>query len=129
MTIPVRPAITSGSTRAYAAVDYYDHVPSPYQILGYDGAGVVRAMGGDCTSGLQPGDTVFFSGSPFRHGTNAAMQLVDEASLARTPESLDFVEAAAMPLTWLTAYEALVERLEIQRAEPAAILVINGAGG
>jgi NADPH:quinone reductase-like Zn-dependent oxidoreductase len=116
-------------TKSYHRADYYDHVPTPCQILGYDGAGIVRALGPDCSSGLRSGDAVFFSCSPFRHGANAARVLVDEVSLARKPARLDFVEAAAMPLTWLTAYEALVERLEIKRAERAAILIINGAGG
>jgi NADPH:quinone reductase-like Zn-dependent oxidoreductase len=58
------------------------------------------------------GDNVFYSGSPIR---NAEFQLVDARSMAKKSQSLDFVEAAAMPLTYITAYEALVERMETKR--------------
>lgn len=75
------------------------------------------------------GDEVFYSGNPIRHGSNAEFQLVAAGSVARKPKSLDFVEAAAMPLTYITAYEALVERMEIKKGEKAALLIINGSGG
>ena len=75
------------------------------------------------------GDEVFFSGSPIRQGSNAEYELVDERAVAKKPKSLDFVQAASMPLTYVTAYEALVERMEIERGEKAALLIINGAGG
>jgi len=75
------------------------------------------------------GDEVFYSGSPIRQGSNAEYQLVDERSVGHKPNMLDFAESAAMPLTYITAYEALVERLEITRSEKAALLIINGAGG
>ena len=72
---------------------------------------------------------MYYSGSPFRHGSNAELQLVDERSVACKPRTLDFVQSSALPLTWLTAYEALVDRLEIKKGEKAALLIINGAGG
>lgn len=80
-------------------------------------------------SGFAIGDAVFFSGSPIRQGSNAEFELVDSRSVAHKPRSLDFVQAASMPLTYITAYEALVERLEIRKGEQAALLIVNGAGG
>lgn|SRR5271155_2184342 len=74
------------------------------------------------------GDDVVYSRSPIRHGSNAEFQVVDARSVAKKSQSLDFVEAA-MPLTYITAYEALVERMEIKRREEAALSIINGAGG
>lgn len=108
--------------------DYYDHVPHPYQIIGFDGAGVVEETGPEVKD-LHPGDEVFYSGSPIRQGSNAEFQVVDSRSVAKKPKSLDFVQAAAMPLTYVTAYEALVERLDIQCGENAGLLIINGSGG
>ncbi|KZT29040.1 quinone oxidoreductase [Neolentinus lepideus HHB14362 ss-1] len=108
--------------------DYYERVPRLYQICGFDTAGLVEEVGEDCTL-FKPGDDVFYSGSPIRHGSNAERQLVDERSVGRKPKNLSFVEAAAMPLTYVTAYEALVERMEIQKGERAGLLIINGSGG
>ena len=84
--------------------------------------------GPDCSL-FREGDEVFYSGSPVRHGSNAEFQLVDERSVGHKPKRLDMAEAAAMPLTYITAYQALVERLKIQPGEKAAVLIINGAGG
>ncbi|KAJ5909350.1 hypothetical protein N7504_003993 [Penicillium tannophilum] len=108
--------------------DYYDHVPRPYQICGYDGAGIVKKAGPDCSL-FREGDAVFYSGSPVRHGSNAEFQLVDERSVGHKPKRLDMAEAAAMPLTYVTAYQALVEQMKIEVKERAAVLIINGAGG
>ena len=108
--------------------DYYDRVPRPYQIIGFDGSGTVEKVG-TAVKAFKAGDDVYYSGSPIRHGSNAEYQLVDSRSAAKKPESLDFVEAAAMPLTYITAYEALVERLEIKKGEEASLLIINGSGG
>jgi NADPH:quinone reductase-like Zn-dependent oxidoreductase len=72
---------------------------------------------------------VFYSGSPIRNGSNAEFQLVDERSVGHKPKRLDMVEAAAMPLTYITAYQALVEQMKIETKEEAALLIINGAGG
>lgn len=103
-------------------------MPSQYQICGYDGAGVVLKAGPDCSL-FHEGDEVFYSGSPVRHGSNAEFQLVDERSVGHKPNSLDMGEAAAMPLTYITAYQALVEQLKIEKGEKAAVFIINGAGG
>lgn len=89
---------------------------------------MVEQTGHECSL-FKVGDEVFYSGSPIRQGSNAEYQLVDERSAGHKPNTLDFAESAAMPLTYVTAYEALVERLEITRGEKAALLIINGAGG
>jgi len=72
---------------------------------------------------------VFYSGSSTQQGSNAEYQLVDSRSVALKPKSLDYVEAASMPMTWVTAWEALLERMEIKEGEEAGILIINGSGG
>ncbi|KAI4122534.1 MAG: hypothetical protein LQ338_005765 [Usnochroma carphineum] len=108
--------------------DYFDRCPRPYQIMGFDGAGIITAVGPSVDS-FKAGDEVYFANSPVRQGSNAEYQAVDSRSIALKPPSLSFVEAASMPLTYITAYEALIERLEIQNGEKAALLIINGAGG
>ena len=87
------------------------------RVLGFDAAGVVRAVGPDCTL-FRPGDAVSYAGVINRPGTNAELHLVDERIVGPKPATLSFAEAAAMPLTTITAYEALFERLRI-RARPA----------
>ncbi|KAL2006843.1 hypothetical protein VTN00DRAFT_9511 [Thermoascus crustaceus] len=123
---PVDVKVRAGKYDDYP--DYYQHVPQPYQICGYDAAGTVIAVGPDCKL-FKKGDEVFYSGSPIRQGSNAEYQAVDERSVGHKPKTLDMTEAAAMPLTYVTAYEALLERLEIKKGEQAALLIINGAGG
>ncbi|KAI5284608.1 hypothetical protein KEM52_002826, partial [Ascosphaera acerosa] len=108
--------------------DYYSRAPRPFQILGFDGAGVVVERGERCRQ-IQAGNHVFYACSPLAQGANATYQALDERTCARMPRSLGFAKAAALPLAYLTAYEALVERLAIRPGERAAILVINGAGG
>jgi len=111
--------------------DYYDHVPlntDKYQILGYDSSGIIEQVGSDL-SRFKVGDEVYFLGSPFRQGSNADLVLADERGIALKPRSLSFEHAAGIPLTALTAWEALVERLKIKEGEQVAILIINGAGG
>lgn len=104
--------------------------PKPYQVAGFDGAGTILQTGPDCTLPFQKGDKVFYSGSPIRQGSNAEYQFVDERSVGHKPARLDMTQAAAMPLTYLTAYEALVERLQIPKGEKGAgLLIINGSGG
>lgn len=78
--------------------DYYDHVPRGLHIPGYDAAGVVKQTGSQCSL-FKVGDEVFYAGSPVQQGCNAEYQLVDERSIGHKPKSLDFAEAAAMPLT------------------------------
>jgi len=111
--------------------DYYDHVPlntDKYQILSYDSSGIIEQASSD-VSRFKIGDEVYFLASPFRQGTNADLVLADERAVALKPRSLSFEHAAGFPLTALTAWEALVERLEIKEGEQVAVLIINGAGG
>jgi len=103
-----------------------------YKILGWDAAGIVVATGPGASL-FKPGDEVFYAGALNRPGTNAEYHLVDERIVGRKPASLDFPAAAALPLTALTAWETLFDRLGVQnRRVPSAahaILVIGGAGG
>lgn len=101
-----------------------------YKILGFDAAGVVDAVGPDVTL-FQPGDEVFYAGSIMRPGTNAEFHLVDERIVGHKPGSLSFAEAAALPLTSLTAWELLFDRLGVEqgRRENRSLLIIGGAGG
>jgi len=102
-----------------------------WKVLGWDAAGVVRAVGSS-VSLFQPGDAVFYAGSITRPGANAELHLVDERIVGRKPQSLDWAEAAALPLTALTAWEAFFDRLDLTKPAPGAapaILIIGGAGG
>lgn len=102
-----------------------------YRVLGWDAAGVVRAIGKDVTL-FQPGDRVWYAGSIDRPGSNAELQLVDERVVGPMPTSLDFAEAAALPLTSITAWELLFDRLQISRdTTPTGqhLLIIGAAGG
>lgn len=108
--------------------DYYDKAPGPPQICGFDAAGTIVAAGSECSL-FKEGDQIYYSGSPIRQGSNAEFQLVDERNVAHKPKSLDTVEAAALPLTYITAYQGLIEQLRISTKEEAAILIINGGGG
>ena len=100
------------------------------RILGFDAAGVVRAVGPACAL-FRPGDAVFYAGVVTRPGSNAELQLVDERIVGRKPATLSFAEAASMPLTTITAWEGLHDRLRIPEGGGAgdALLVIGGAGG
>ncbi|WP_028741495.1 zinc-binding alcohol dehydrogenase family protein [Rhizobium leguminosarum] len=101
------------------------------KVLGWDAAGIVKAIGADVTL-FGPGDEVFYSGVISRPGSNAEFHLVDERIVGAKPKSLDFAAAAALPLTSITAYEALFDRLKVQDAVSGAgrsILIIGGAGG
>ena len=103
------------------------------KIIGWDAAGVVEEVGED-TSLFQVGDEVMYAGSIDRPGSNSEYQLVDERIVGRKPSSLSFAEAAALPLTTITAWEALFERLGIepdktQKNQASTLLIINGAGG
>ena len=102
-----------------------------WKTLGWDAAGVIRAVGPDVT-GFRPGDEVFYAGSIAREGANAELHLVDERIVARKPRSLNWAEAAALPLTAITAWEAMFDRLDVRKPVPGAadaLLVIGGAGG
>lgn len=107
--------------------------PAPegqYKVLGYDAAGVVEAVGADVTL-FKAGDEVFYAGSIARAGTNAELHVVDERIVGRKPATLDFAEAAALPLTALTAWELLFDRLGVSadRTKKGEALLITGAAG
>jgi len=101
-----------------------------YRILGYDAAGVVRAVGSEVTN-FGVGDEVFYAGVINRPGSNAEFHLVDDRIVGRKPKSLSFAQAAALPLTALTAWEMLFERFKIPRDQTAVgnLLIVGGAGG
>lgn len=101
------------------------------KVLGWDAAGIVKAVGAEVTL-FRPGDEVFYSGVISRPGSNAEFHLVDERIVGAKPKNLDFAAAAALPLTSITAYEALFDRLKVQDAVSGAarsILIVGGAGG
>jgi NADPH:quinone reductase len=102
-----------------------------WKVLGWDAAGIVMAIGPDVTL-FQPGDEVFYAGAIGRPGTNSEYHLVDERIVGVKPKTLDWAAAAAMPLTAITAWEMLFDRLDVKRSLPGAtnvILIIGGAGG
>lgn len=99
------------------------------RILGWDASGVVLAVGSS-VSGFKAGDEVWYAGDITRPGSNSTQQLIDSRITAHKPRSLNWAEAAAMPLTALTAWEALFEHLKIQEADAnKTLLIIGGAGG
>lgn len=101
------------------------------KILGYDAAGVVEAVGSGVTL-FKPGDEVFYAGAITRQGTNSEFHLVDERIVGRKPKSLSFAQAAALPLTSITAWELLFDRLGAApgaRSENRSLLIVGGAGG
>lgn len=98
------------------------------KILGWDAAGVVSAVGDNVTL-FSPGDRVWYAGALNRQGSNAEFQLVDERIVGRCPNNIPFTQAAALPLTSITAWELLFERLKVQRADPKATLLVIGAAG
>jgi zinc-binding alcohol dehydrogenase family protein len=100
-------------------------------ILGWDAAGIVEAVGADCSL-FKPGDHVYYAGNINRPGTDAQFHVVDERIVGRKPKSLGFAEAAALPLTTLTAWELMFDRIGVRRGEGAdrrTMLVVGGAGG
>ena len=99
------------------------------RILGWDASGVVVEVGSG-VSGFKPGDEVWYAGDITRPGSNSSHQLIDSRIAAHKPRSLNWAESAALPLTALTAWEALFEHLNIQDApEHKTLLIIGGAGG
>lgn len=100
------------------------------KVLGWDAAGVVRAVGPDVTL-FSPGDEVWYAGALIRPGANSELHVVDERIVARKPETLDFAAAAAMPLTTITAWELLFDRLTVPRGggQGQTLLIVGAAGG
>ncbi|MCL4152370.1 UNVERIFIED_CONTAM: hypothetical protein GTU68_014690, partial [Idotea baltica] len=107
-----------------------DKVEDPARVIGYDASGVVEAVGPDVTL-FKSGDEVYYAGDIMRSGSDAEYQLVDERIVGRKPKSLSHAEAAALPLTTITAYEAFFDRLGIDRdgADKGQSILIIGAGG
>jgi len=101
------------------------------KVIGWDAAGIVRAVGKDVTL-FKPGDKVWYAGSLLRSGTNSELHVVDERIVGHMPKTLDFASAAALPLTTITAWELLFDRLNLPESEKpcnATLLVIGAAGG
>jgi zinc-binding alcohol dehydrogenase family protein len=100
------------------------------EVLGWDAVGVVEAVG-DQVSLFKVGDRVYYAGAINRPGANSELHVVDERIVARAPQSLDDAAAAALPLTSITAYELLFDRLRIAKGGGAgqSLLVVGGAGG
>lgn len=99
--------------------------PTP-KVLGWDAAGIVQAVGPQ-VSLFKPGDAVYYAGDVTRPGCDSELHLVDERIVGSKPKSLDFAQAAAIPLTAITAWEAFFDRLRIK--EHKTMLIIGGAGG
>ncbi|MGW8958793.1 zinc-binding alcohol dehydrogenase family protein [Paenibacillus sp. NPDC055715] len=100
------------------------------KILGWDAAGIVEQVGPDCQL-FKPGDKIYYAGSVSRPGSNSEFHLVDERIVGNMPKSLDFAAAAALPLTSITAWEGLFDRLgvSLNANENKSILIIGAAGG
>lgn len=101
------------------------------KVLGWDAAGTVVATGAE-VEGFSVGDAVFYAGDLTRPGTNAEFHCVDARIVGHKPASLDWAQAAALPLTAITAWEALFDRLDARKPVPGAapaILIVGGAGG
>jgi zinc-binding alcohol dehydrogenase family protein len=104
---------------------------SPPRVLGWDAAGTVEAAGPEATL-FKPGDAVYYAGDVTRPGANSEFHLVDERIVGQKPKKLDFTEAAAIPLTAITAWEAFFDRMKIDRGgkdSGKTVLIISGAGG
>jgi zinc-binding alcohol dehydrogenase family protein len=100
------------------------------KVLGWDAVGVVEGAGAD-VRGFQVGDRVFYAGSITRPGANSELHAVDERIVARAPKTLDDGQAAALPLTAITAWELLFDRLRVPQGGGAgqALMIVGGAGG
>lgn len=117
-------------------VDYKVRLNMPpeegqWKVLGWDAVGIVKAIGEEVTL-FKAGDKVWYAGDITRPGSNAQYQLVDERIVGCMPTSLSYAEAAALPLTTITAWEMLFDRLQIPTEEsdvPKTVLVIGAAGG
>ena len=121
-------AVNPVDTKMRAPQDKVEDTP---RILGWDAAGVVEAVGPQATL-FKPGDEVFYAGSFTRPGCNSELHLVDERIVGGKPQSLDFTQAAALPLTSITAWESLFDRLGIAADgsdRGRRLLIIGGAGG
>lgn len=105
--------------------------PGETLVLGWDACGTVEAVGAEVTL-FRPGDSVWYAGSIARPGSNAELHLVDERIVGHKPATLDCAAAAALPLTAITAWELLFDRLQVaagKRHSDASLLIVGAAGG
>ncbi|MFT3663993.1 zinc-binding alcohol dehydrogenase family protein [Piscinibacter sp.] len=102
--------------------------PGQARVLGWDAAGVVDAVGPEASL-FKPGDRVMYAGDITRPGSNSELHLVDERIVGRMPAALDFAEAAALPLTAITAWELLFDRLGVDAQTEGTLLIVGAAGG
>lgn len=135
-----RDVLVKISAIAVNPVDYKIRQNKPsetdeYKVIGWDAVGEIVAMGENATK-FQLGDKVYYAGDLNRQGSNAEYQLVDERIVGHKPKSLSDIEAAALPLTTITAYEMLFEHLALPKIMPDSseksndvILVVGAAGG
>src|SRR3984957_11920238 len=98
------------------------------RVLGWDAAGVVVDKG-TAVSGFAVGDEIYYAGELERPGSNQEYQAVDERLVGRKPKAIGFAEAAALPLTSITAWELLFDRLNVREGESGAALLVSGAAG
>ncbi|SEC40334.1 zinc-binding alcohol dehydrogenase family protein [Pseudomonas anguilliseptica] len=101
------------------------------KVLGWDASGIVKAVGSE-VSLFQPGDRVYYAGAINRAGANSELHVVDERIVGHMPKSLPFAEAAALPLTAITAWELLFERLQVTQGnadQGQSLLIVGAAGG
>ncbi len=100
------------------------------KVIGYDAAGIVREVGSN-VSKFKVGDEVFYAGDITRAGTNSELHAVDERIVGKKPQSLDFIESAALPLTSITAWELLFDSFALKEGDGKGkiLLIIGGAGG
>ncbi|NNG02556.1 MAG: zinc-binding alcohol dehydrogenase family protein [Inquilinus sp.] len=124
-------AVNPVDTKVRAGRGKQGAIEDPPRVIGWAASGVVEAVGEEVTL-FKPGDDVWYAGDITRAGCNSEFQLVDERIVGRKPKSLSHAEAAALPLTTITAYEAFFDRLGIDRDgadKGQSILIIGGGGG
>lgn len=126
--ISVNPVDTKIRKRAQAEA-------GEHKVLGFDAVGVVQAVG-DRVNLFKPGDAVYYAGDAGRPGSNAQLHLVDERIVGRKPSNLSDAQAAALPLTTITAWEMIFDRLQLPRdslgnssGKGKQLLIIGAAGG
>ncbi|WP_029605018.1 zinc-binding alcohol dehydrogenase family protein [Kozakia baliensis] len=120
--ISINPVDTKIRTRAGTLPD------EEYRVLGWDATGTVQQAGEETTL-FSVGDKVFYSGALMRQGANAEYHVVDERLVGHKPQTLDWGQAAALPLTSVTAWEMLFDRMKIKQHSKGHLLIIGGAGG
>ncbi len=123
-------AVNPVDTKVRGGRGKHGPVDNPPRVIGWDASGRVEAIGDEVTL-FKPGDEVWYAGDITRPGCNSEFQIIDERIVGRKPKTLSHAEAAALPLTTITAYEAFFDRLGIDRdgADKGQSILIIGAGG